>query len=138
MRKKINRYDIALIAVIILINVFILFYGSNSMVQATEKIAYVYSNNKLVGRYTLAKNYETEFTVQDENGSGYNTVRVEDGKIWIHEATCPDKVCLHQGKIENGGEVIVCLPNRFMVQIKGSTDNTDNPGTPDDTDIIAQ
>lgn len=135
MRKKINKYDIGLIAVIVLINLFILFYGSNNMVQAAEKIAYIYSNNELVGRYTLTEDYETEFKVQDKEGSGYNTVRIEDGRIWIHEATCPDKVCLHQGKIQNGGEVIVCLPNRFMIQIKGSNDDTDNP---DDIDIIAQ
>ncbi len=100
MRKKINKYDIGLIVVIVLINLFILFYGSNNMVQAAEKIAYVYSNNELVGRYTLTEDYEKEFKVQD-----------------------------------NEGEVIVCLPNRFMIQIKGSNDDTDNP---DDIDIIAQ
>ncbi|WP_313340675.1 NusG domain II-containing protein [Sedimentibacter sp.] len=134
MRKKINKYDVALILVIIAVNVLILIYGSNNMIQETEKIAYVYSNNELVGRYTLTDDYETEFKVENEKGTGYNTVRIEDGKIWIHEATCPDKICLHQGKIHNGGEVIVCLPNRFMIQIKGSTDNSD----PDDIDIIAQ
>ncbi|WP_313164457.1 NusG domain II-containing protein [Sedimentibacter sp.] len=135
MRKKINKYDIGLIVVIVLINLFILFYGSNNMVQAAEKIAYVYSNNELVGRYTLTEDYEKEFKVQDKEGSGYNTVHIEDGRIWIHEATCPDQVCLHQGKIQNDGEVIVCLPNRFMIQIKGSNDDTDNL---DDIDIIAQ
>lgn len=135
MRKKINKYDIALIAVIILINIFILFYGSKTVANATEKIAYVYSNNELVGKYTLTKDYETEFKVDNKEGSGYNTVQIEDGRIWIHEATCPDQVCLHQGKIENGGEVIVCLPNRFMIQIEGGNDNNADP---DDTDITAQ
>ncbi len=132
MRKKINKYDITLIAAIIIINLFIMLYGSNNMVQATEKIAYVYSNNKLKGRYTLTENYKTEFTVENDTGTGFNTVHIEDGKIWIHEASCPDKICLNQGKIQNGGEVIVCLPNKLMVQIKSSTDNSD------DIDIIAQ
>ncbi len=132
MRKKINKYDIALIAAIIIANLLIIVYGGFNMAEATEKIAYIYSNNELVGTYTLTENYETEFTVDNEAGTGYNTVHIDDGKIWIHEATCPDKVCLNQGKIQNGGEVIVCLPNRFMVQIKGNNE------TPDEVDIIAQ
>lgn len=131
MRKNINKYDIALIAAIIIINISIMIFGGNNMVEGSERIAYVYSNNELVGRYTLTENYEKEFTIEKEDGTGYNTVHIEDGKIWIHDATCPDKICLNQGKIQNGGEVIVCLPNKFMIQIKGSTENSD-------VDIIAK
>ena len=131
MRNKINKYDIALIVVIIAVNVFILFYGGLNTVEKGQKIAYVYSDNKLVGEYTLTENYKTEFSVEMSTGS-YNTIHIEDGKVWIHDATCPDKICLNQGKISNDGELIVCLPNRLMVQIK------DNQETEDDIDIIVK
>lgn len=131
MRNKINKYDIALIVVIIAVNVFILFYGGLNTVEKGQKIAYVYSDNKLVGEYTLTEDYKTEFSVEMSTGS-YNTIHIEDGKVWIHDATCPDKICLNQGKISNDGELIVCLPNRLMVQIK------DNQETEDDIDIIVK
>jgi hypothetical protein len=130
MRNKINKYDIALIIVIIAVNIMILIYGSFNTVDKGQKIAYVYSDNKLVGEYTLTDNYKTEFTVNGKDG--YNTVHIEDGKVWIHEATCPDKICLSQGKISHDGELIVCLPNKMMVQIK------DNDEAVDDIDIIVK
>ncbi len=130
MRKKINKYDIALILAIIAVNIIVLIYGALNTADKGQKIAYVYSNNQLVGEYTLTKDYETEFKV--EANSGYNTIHIKDGKVWINEATCPDKVCLHQGKISNDGEIIVCLPNRLMVQIKDSTE------AKDDMDIIVK
>lgn len=131
MRNKINRYDIALIIVIIAVNVFILVYGGLNTVEKGQKIAYVYSDNKLVGEYTLTEDYKTEFSVDISTGS-YNTIHIEDGKVWIHDATCPDKICLNQGKISNDGELIVCLPNKLLVQIK------DNQETEDDIDIIVK
>ena len=38
----------------------------------------------------------------------------------ISEATCPDKVCIHQGRITMNGELLVCLPNRVIVTITES------------------
>lgn len=130
MRNKINKYDIALIAVIVVVSVLILIYGAFNTIDKGKKIAYVYSDNKLVGEYTLTEDYETEFKV--EVNSGYNTVHIQDGSVWIDDASCPDKVCLYQGKISKDGEIIVCLPNRLMIQIEDNT-NTDN-----DTDIIVK
>lgn len=130
MRNKINKYDIALIFAIIAVNVLIFIYGSLNTVDKGQKIAYVYSDNQLVGEYTLTDNYKTEFKV-DYKG-GYNTIHIEDGKVWIHEASCPDKICLSQGKISQDGEIIVCLPNKMMVQIK------DNQQAEDELDIIVK
>lgn len=130
MRHKINKYDIALVLFIIAVNVLILIYGSINTVDKGQKIAYVYSDNKLVGKYTLTEDYKTEFKV--EGNTGYNIIQVEDGEIWIHDATCPDKICLSQGKIGKDGELIVCLPNKLMVQVEDST------VTKDDLDIIVK
>lgn len=131
MRNKINKYDIALILTIIAVNILILIYGSFNTIEKGEKIAYVYSDNKLVGEYTLTDDYTTEFKVESPSGNGYNIVHIQNGKIWIHEATCPDKICLNQGKISRDGEIIVCLPNKMMIQIK------DNTST-DELDIIVK
>ena len=41
----------------------------------------------------------------------------------MKEANCPDKLCIHQGKISKNGETIVCLPHGLIVEIKSD----DNP-----------
>ncbi len=46
-------------------------------------------------------------------------VRIEDGRIWVVESTCKQKICIRSGKISRIGEVIVCIPNRVMIRIDG-------------------
>ena len=56
------------------------------------------------------------FTV--ENGSGVNTITVENGKIAVTEANCPDHYCMQRGFC-SGGAQIVCLPNRLVIRFVG-------------------
>ena len=57
------------------------------------------------------------FTLED--GSGSNTVSVEQGRIRVSEADCPDQICVHQGWISDSALPIVCLPHRLMIEITG-------------------
>ena len=115
MKKKINKYDIGLIAAIIIINVFFILFGGKSAVKKNSKIAYIYSNNELVKEYVLTDDVKDE--VKIESDTGYNILHIENGQIWIHDASCPDKICISQGKISQDGEIIVCLPNKMLIKI---------------------
>ena len=59
-----------------------------------------------------------EVSVNGADG-GFNRLIVRDGEVWCQEASCPDKVCIQQGKQKNAGSSIVCLPNRMIVTIIG-------------------
>ena len=52
---------------------------------------------------------------------GHNKVVISDGRVWMEEADCPDKLCMAQGKISQPGQTIICLPNRVMVTIRGGS-----------------
>lgn len=52
-------------------------------------------------------------------GDGTNRFVIQDGKVHVSEATCPDKLCMHQGWVQITGESLVCLPNRVMARIIG-------------------
>ena len=56
---------------------------------------------------------DQEFTVD-----GKNTVTVQDGKIAVTWADCPDHYCMKRGFCE-GGTDIVCLPNRLVISFLG-------------------
>ncbi|NLA13127.1 MAG: NusG domain II-containing protein [Tissierellia bacterium] len=115
MNKKINKYDIGLIVSIIIISLFFILYGGRDAVISNSKTAYIYSNNKLVGEYVLTDDYKDVVNIESE--TGYNIMHIENGQIWIHEASCPDKICIYQGKISKNGEMIVCIPNRMFIKI---------------------
>ena len=42
---------------------------------------------------------------------------MDQGRIRIAEADCPDQVCVNQGWISNGTVPIICLPHRLMIEI---------------------
>ena len=62
------------------------------------------------------------FTVEAPNG-GYNTISVEQGRICITEASCPDHVCINTGWISDGAIPIVCLPNKLVIQPQKASDD---------------
>ena len=41
----------------------------------------------------------------------------------LTEADCPDKLCVHQKAISKNHEMIVCLPNKVVVEVTGSEEN---------------
>lgn len=72
-------------------------------------------------QYQLDINQDTELLINGWNG-GTNHLIVKDHTIWIDEASCPDKRCIHQGKITAGefqlnGQLISCRPHRLIVRI---------------------
>lgn len=71
------------------------------------------------GRYSLA-----ETGTYSLNG-GTNTLRIEDGKAWLTDADCPDRLCVRMGTIDETGETITCLPNRLTVTVCGADAGVD-------------
>lgn len=57
-------------------------------------------------------------------GGGFNHLIVENGEIWCDKASCPDHVCIMQGKQSLDGGMIVCLPNAMIVVVTDETENT--------------
>lgn len=78
---------------------------------------YVTVDGKAYGTYSLLENVRIE--INGYNG-GRNILVIEDGEAYITEASCPDGLCIHTGKIKRSGKCIVCLPNRVVVSIEDS------------------
>lgn len=66
---------------------------------------------KEIGVYSLSR--DGEFSL---NG-GTNALIIKDGKAYMADADCPDKLCVRQGKIHRNGETITCLPNKLTVTV---------------------
>lgn len=71
--------------------------------------------------HTLDINQDTELDIRGFNG-GTNHLVIRDGMAWIDDASCPDKICIHQGRIELSGQMIACRPNRVLVRVVSRED----------------
>lgn len=45
------------------------------------------------------------------------SIQVKNSKVRVIENTCPNKICIAQGYISKSGSVIVCIPNKLLVEI---------------------
>lgn len=82
--------------------------------------AEVWLDGQLVRTVRLDASAEPyEFTVTTADGSGYNTILVEGGRIRVSDANCPDGICVNDGWL-SGGAPIVCLPHRLVIRFSGT------------------
>lgn len=54
---------------------------------------------------------------------GRNVIAIGDQTVRAIEADCPDKLDVLQGEIRRPGQLIVCLPNRLVIEIRGTGTN---------------
>lgn len=106
---------------ILLISVGLLTVASfiyiNSL-QSEQVTAQIIQNGRLIREIDLthvAAPYQ--FRIEDGHG-GYNIVEVEQGRIRVVEANCPEQVDVLQGWISQPHQSLVCLPHRLVIKIK--------------------
>lgn len=73
-------------------------------------------DGKVYGTYSLSENV-SEDIVTGENGEHLNCFVINDGKVLMQKATCPDGICTSHRPIFRDGESIVCLPNRVVITV---------------------
>lgn len=105
------RNDFILIGALFIFAIVILL-----VVQLTKtngNYAVVVSNGEEVDTYSLKEDNEITLRFNDE----FNVLVIKDGYAFIKDASCPDKLCVKQGKVHSSGETLVCLPNKTTVKI---------------------
>ena len=81
-------------------------------------VAEVYQNGTLIKTIPLYLVTETQtFTVTGENGAE-NVIEVRPGSIAVISASCPDKICVHQGFRSDSLLPITCLPNHLVIKLR--------------------
>ena len=66
------------------------------------------------GRYNIDEDNEI-------NINNSNTLVIKDNKVYMKDATCPDKLCVKQKQISRDGESIICLPNKIIVTVESNS-----------------
>ena len=71
----------------------------------------IWYNGKEFGEFSLAAD---RIIAVDKKIS----IQIKNNKVRVIENTCPNKICIAQGEISREGAVIVCIPNKLLVEIK--------------------
>lgn len=103
---------ILILALLVTAAVFFLGYRLRNRESPEEAVVYV--GEQEYARFSMGE--DMEFLIETENGT--NRLIIKEGEADVIEATCPDKICVHQSPISETGETIVCMPNRVIVTIE--------------------
>ena len=95
---------------------------------AGAKEAQVYKEGKLVETIRLRPGYHQELRLGGT--SHFNLIEMDNGRIRVEEADCPDQICVKTGWLSVTPQQIVCLPYRVVIKIVA--------GTPGDIDEITK
>ncbi|MBL4935238.1 NusG domain II-containing protein [Clostridium sp. YIM B02515] len=121
---KLKPLDIVVIVVLLVIAL-----GSstaafiNSHRNFNNKYVEIEVKGKLFKKLPLDNSSNERITIDTDLGK--NVIEISNGKVRISDADCRDQICIKDGSINKPGDILVCLPHKVVVQIKGENSDTD-------------
>jgi len=107
-------YDICLIA-FLCFGVAIGMVFLNSFEEGTNVLV------TLDGKQYTKASILNDRLIEMDAKTGTMFIEISNGKVRVSKATCQSKICLRQGWISKTGQVIVCVPNKLIIEL-----NSDN------------
>lgn len=111
---------IVLIIAVLLAGGFLMFNGYRNQSE-DEVVVEVRIDGDVVDTFSLdeeiVKIYESEF--------GMNELTILDGVVSVSDADCRDQICVDTKHGAHNGDAIVCVPNRFTVELLGDGGDID-------------
>nr|WP_276939246.1 NusG domain II-containing protein [Helcococcus sueciensis] len=122
---KLTKGDKILVIVLIVFSLLFAYYMATVNKNLEKKYVSIQINGEEINTIEFSKDIVGETYVL-ETEFGRNVLQFGDGEVKIIEASCPDQLCVKQGKIGQVGQLIVCLPNRLVVEIKANNAGNDD------------
>lgn len=104
---------------LIVLGCVIAILGQNSSSQEGRNLATVTAGGQAILEVDLNRvesSYELE--IGEEHGQ-YNLILIENGRISVSKANCPDQICVLQGPSGEEGRPILCLPHQVVITLEG-------------------
>lgn len=86
----------------------------NSIFSSKGEKVLIFKDNAIIDTISLSD--EGIHSINDGNNI-LMTFEIKDSSVNVISADCPDKLCVHQKAISNNSEMIVCLPNKIVLEI---------------------
>lgn len=122
-----TKGDKIVILFIFISSISLFFIINLTNVNSGNKYISVQINGEEVKQITFGNQSKKTYPIKSKFGE--NILEVDKDKVRVIEASCPDKLDVKQGYIKNIGEIIVCVPNRLVIEIKSNKDLLDLDAT---------
>ena len=123
---KIRKKEIILFGILLVLAIAAMIVMNHKRNTTDHGSIRITVDGVLFGEYSLNKDQKIKI-------NGTNTCRIKNGSAQMIEATCPDHLCIHQYPIDEKGGMIICLPNKVIIEGIPS----DSASEDDGVDIIA-
>jgi hypothetical protein len=108
------RNDIILVVVILVLSLafYFIYRAFNS---SNELVCKIYQDQEL--KYEIALDHSEEIIIDIDDDK--IIIEIDKTGVYVKESSCEDKICVNQGKITRGGQIITCLPNKVYIKLEG-------------------
>ena len=108
------RNDIILILAIIILSL-VFYFTYRALNDSNELVCKIYHDQEL--KYEISLDHEEEIIMEFDDEK--IIIEIDKTGVYVKESSCEDKICVNQGKITRGGQVITCLPNKVYIKLEG-------------------
>ena len=108
---KLSKGDYVVLVVAILVVAYSFVHYWQGMAFANQAFIHIH------GKYWQTVDLYQNQIVTVKGSLGESKIEVSDGRVRFIESPCQNKICIHQGWLQHGGEVAACLPNEVSVQV---------------------
>lgn len=122
--KFFKKTDIIIISVLIVLAVGG-YFAYKAVFQNKQAVAEIYYGTELIKTVDLSEHKDYYYIPPQRP---HVKIHIHsDGTIAFEESDCPDKLCIHSGRLGMVGQSAACLPNKIIIKIvpKGKHKNED-------------
>lgn len=116
MKKKEKLFILSILLIAGLLWLVLQLFGSRDYGQIKISV-----DGDVFGTWSLSENQV--ISIHDTN-----ICEIKDGKVRMTDATCPDHLCISQGAVDARGGMIVCLPNKVVIEGIKENSSSDDTG----------
>ena len=114
------------IAAIVILMIALIFAVGGRLTAGKASALRITVDGETYGIYDIAEDQEIKI-------GETNVCCIENGKVRMTWADCPDQICVHTAQISKDGGTIICLPNRVVLEILSE----DSESTDDKVDTVS-
>lgn len=114
--RKVTRFEILLIALILFFSIAAILWIRSGDPKGYKEgsMAVIYQGDKVLEKVGLEK--DKIFFLPD----GKMQIEVNKSRVRVAWSDCPKQICVKTGWIKNPWEVIVCVPNKVLIEIEAA------------------
>lgn len=122
-KKRLYKTSVCdyILAGIVIVFPMVFLFSSEGSRASVEKKARIYQDGRLLKEIALP--LETPQTCR--LGNTDITLEMSGKRLRIVKSGCSRNICVHSGWIENPGQMIVCVPNKVLIEISGTASAKD-------------